>query len=120
MIFKGVRDGKPYPEHSLAHRDWAKIPPQQVRLDEPLQLNADRKPPCVHRPLSRERSQRANRWGFGEEGERAATHGRHRPCSSGRRSEGLQWWKAPEQMKRMWSVLMLPYLPVPHPTIAHR
>lgn len=34
MIFKGVRDGKPYPEHSLAHRDWAKIPPQQVRLDE--------------------------------------------------------------------------------------
>jgi len=34
VIFKGVRDGKPYPEHSLAHRDWAKIPPQQVRLDE--------------------------------------------------------------------------------------
>jgi hypothetical protein len=32
----------------------------------------------------------------------------------------LQWWKAPEQMKRMWSVLMFPYLPVPHPTIAHR
>ena len=34
MIFKGVHDGKPYPEHGLTHRDWAKIPPHQVRLDE--------------------------------------------------------------------------------------
>ncbi len=34
MIFKGVRDGKPYPEHGLSYRDWAKIPPQQIRLDE--------------------------------------------------------------------------------------
>ena len=32
------------------------------------------------------------------------------PCSSGNRSDGLQLWNAPEQMKRMWSVLMLPYL----------
>mmetsp|Transcript_11584 Transcript_11584/g.34329 ORF Transcript_11584/g.34329 Transcript_11584/m.34329 type:complete len:209 (-) Transcript_11584:596-1222(-) len=32
------------------------------------------------------------------------------PCSSARRSEGLHWWKAPEQTKRMWSVLMLPCL----------
>ena len=34
MIFKGVRDGKPYPDHGLASRDWAKIPPRQFRLDQ--------------------------------------------------------------------------------------
>ena len=34
MIFKGVRDGKPYPEHGLSYRDWSQIPPQQIRLDE--------------------------------------------------------------------------------------
>jgi len=34
MIFKGVRDGKPYPDHGLSLRDWARIPPRQVRLDE--------------------------------------------------------------------------------------
>lgn len=34
MIFKGVREGKPYPAHQLDHRDWARIPPRQVRLDE--------------------------------------------------------------------------------------
>jgi Arc/MetJ family transcription regulator len=34
MIFKGVREGKPYPEHGLSYRDWAQIPPQQIRLDE--------------------------------------------------------------------------------------
>ena len=34
MIFKGVRDGKPYPEHGLSHRHWAQIPPRQIRLDE--------------------------------------------------------------------------------------
>ena len=34
MIFKGVRDGKPYPEHSLTYRQWAQIPPRQIRLDE--------------------------------------------------------------------------------------
>lgn len=34
MIFKGVRDGKPYPEHNLSYRDWSQIPPQQIRLDE--------------------------------------------------------------------------------------
>ena len=34
MIFKGVRDGKPYPEHGLTYRDWSKIPPCQTRLDE--------------------------------------------------------------------------------------
>ncbi len=34
MIFKGVREGKPYPEHGLSYRDWSRIPPQQIRLDE--------------------------------------------------------------------------------------
>ncbi|MCP2340482.1 type II toxin-antitoxin system VapB family antitoxin [Actinomadura rupiterrae] len=34
MIFKAVGDGKPYPEHGLSSRDWAKIPPRQVRLDQ--------------------------------------------------------------------------------------
>ena len=34
MIFKGVRDGKPYPDHGLTYRDWSKIPPRQIRLDE--------------------------------------------------------------------------------------
>ena len=34
MIFKGVRDGKPYPEHGLSYRDWSQIPPRQIRLDE--------------------------------------------------------------------------------------
>ncbi len=34
MIFKDVRDGRPYPDHGLATRDWARIPPRQVRMDE--------------------------------------------------------------------------------------
>jgi Arc/MetJ family transcription regulator len=34
MIFKDVRDGRPYPEHGLSTRDWAHIPPRQVRMDE--------------------------------------------------------------------------------------
>lgn len=34
MIFKGVLDDKPYPDHGLTARDWSKIPPQQVRLRE--------------------------------------------------------------------------------------
>ena len=34
MIFKGLRDGKPYPDHGLSHRDWSEIPPRQIRLDE--------------------------------------------------------------------------------------
>src|SRR5690554_4690022 len=33
-----------------------------------------------------------------------------RPCSSGIRSEGSDRWKAPEAMKRMWSVFTMPYL----------
>jgi Arc/MetJ family transcription regulator len=34
MIFRGVRDGKPYPDHGLSHREWSRIPPRQIRLDE--------------------------------------------------------------------------------------
>jgi len=34
VIFKGVRDGKPYPDHGLSYRQWAQIPPRQIRLDE--------------------------------------------------------------------------------------
>jgi Arc/MetJ family transcription regulator len=34
VIFKAVHDGRPYPDHQLSTRDWAKIPPRQVRLDE--------------------------------------------------------------------------------------
>ncbi|MEE6295040.1 type II toxin-antitoxin system VapB family antitoxin [Georgenia wangjunii] len=35
MIFKGVGDGRPYPDHGLrTARDWAVVPPRQVRLDE--------------------------------------------------------------------------------------
>jgi Arc/MetJ family transcription regulator len=34
VIFKRVGDGRPYPAHGLAQRDWAAIPPRQVRLAE--------------------------------------------------------------------------------------
>ncbi|TIC82533.1 type II toxin-antitoxin system VapB family antitoxin [Nocardioides sp. GY 10127] len=34
MIFKRVGDGRPYPDHGLSARDWAALPPRQVRLDQ--------------------------------------------------------------------------------------
>lgn len=34
MIFNNVRDGRPYPDHGMSSRDWARIPPRQVRLDQ--------------------------------------------------------------------------------------
>ncbi|MPV37048.1 type II toxin-antitoxin system VapB family antitoxin [Georgenia subflava] len=35
MMFKAVGDGRPYPDHGLSTpRDWAPIPPRQVRLDQ--------------------------------------------------------------------------------------
>ena len=35
MIFKAVGDRRPYPEHGyVTTKDWADIPPRQVRLDE--------------------------------------------------------------------------------------
>ena len=33
LIFKSVRNGRPYPEHGFSTRDWAMIPPRQIRLD---------------------------------------------------------------------------------------
>ncbi len=33
LIFKAVRSGRPYPEHGLSAKDWAMIPPRQIRLD---------------------------------------------------------------------------------------
>jgi Arc/MetJ family transcription regulator len=46
VIFKRVGAGRPYPEHGLGPKEWAALPPRQVRLDElittkdTLQLNA--------------------------------------------------------------------------------
>ncbi len=34
VIFKDVREGQPYPDHRLSLRDWAKIPPRPVRMEE--------------------------------------------------------------------------------------
>ncbi|OYN89191.1 type II toxin-antitoxin system VapB family antitoxin [Parenemella sanctibonifatiensis] len=34
MIFKRVGDGKPYPPHGYAQKQWAAIAPHQVRLDQ--------------------------------------------------------------------------------------
>ncbi|MGH3425828.1 MAG: type II toxin-antitoxin system VapB family antitoxin [Nocardioidaceae bacterium] len=34
MIFKRVGDGRPYPDHGNAQRDWADLPPRPVRLDQ--------------------------------------------------------------------------------------
>lgn len=34
MIFKAVGDQRPYPEHGYTSRQWAEIPPRQIRLDQ--------------------------------------------------------------------------------------
>lgn len=34
VIFKRVGDGRPYPDHGLTTKAWAKLPPRTVRLDE--------------------------------------------------------------------------------------
>jgi len=34
VIFKAVHDGRPYPDHGMTLREWAAIPPRQVRLDQ--------------------------------------------------------------------------------------
>jgi len=34
VIFKRVGEGRPYPAHGLAQRQWADLAPQQVRLDQ--------------------------------------------------------------------------------------
>jgi Arc/MetJ family transcription regulator len=33
-VFKGVLDGRPYPAPELTSREWAQIPPRQVRIDD--------------------------------------------------------------------------------------
>jgi Arc/MetJ family transcription regulator len=33
VIFKGVGEGRPYPEHGCGPSQWAELPPRQVRLD---------------------------------------------------------------------------------------
>lgn len=34
MIFKRVGSDRPYPDHGLTPRQWATLPPRQIRLDE--------------------------------------------------------------------------------------
>jgi Arc/MetJ family transcription regulator len=34
VIFKRVGEERPYPEHGLRQRDWAALPPRQIRLDQ--------------------------------------------------------------------------------------
>jgi Arc/MetJ family transcription regulator len=34
VIFQGVGDRRPYPEHATTQRDWSQIPPRQLRLDQ--------------------------------------------------------------------------------------
>jgi Arc/MetJ family transcription regulator len=34
LIFKEVREGKPYPDHGLSMKGWSGIPPRAVRLDQ--------------------------------------------------------------------------------------
>lgn len=34
MIFKRVSEGRPYPDHGYTQRQWASIPPTQVRLSD--------------------------------------------------------------------------------------
>ena len=34
MIFKGVRDDRPYPDHGTTMREWTAIPPSQVQLED--------------------------------------------------------------------------------------
>ena len=34
VIFKRVGDERPYPEHATTSRQWAQVPPRQVRLDD--------------------------------------------------------------------------------------
>lgn len=34
MIFKGVGDGRPYPDHAVTPAQWADVAPRQVRLSD--------------------------------------------------------------------------------------
>lgn len=39
-VFKGVLDGRPYPTPELTAKDWAQIPPRQVRIAELITVKA--------------------------------------------------------------------------------
>jgi Arc/MetJ family transcription regulator len=34
VIFKAVREGRPYPDHGYRMKDWSEVPPTTVRLDQ--------------------------------------------------------------------------------------
>jgi Arc/MetJ family transcription regulator len=34
VIFKAVRDGRPYPDHGFTLKQWAEIPPRPIRIDQ--------------------------------------------------------------------------------------
>ncbi|MDI1466375.1 type II toxin-antitoxin system VapB family antitoxin [Catellatospora sp. KI3] len=34
MIFKAVRDGRPYPDHGYTLKQWAEIPPRPISLNQ--------------------------------------------------------------------------------------
>ena len=38
MIFKRVQEGRPYPDHGFSARDWASVPPRNLRLDDVARL----------------------------------------------------------------------------------
>ena len=40
-VFKGVLDHRPYPEPTMAARDWAKVPPRVVRLADLITTKAE-------------------------------------------------------------------------------
>ncbi len=40
-MFRGVLDARPYPTPQLSSRDWAKIPPRQVRLADLITVKAE-------------------------------------------------------------------------------
>ncbi|GAC1444193.1 MAG: hypothetical protein NVS3B26_12910 [Mycobacteriales bacterium] len=40
-VFRGVLDARPYPMPDVSLRDWAQIPPRQVRLDDLITVKAE-------------------------------------------------------------------------------
>ena len=34
MIFKRIGEGRPYPDHGSTSRDWARLAPRHIRLDQ--------------------------------------------------------------------------------------
>ena len=40
-VFKGVLDARPYAMPQVTSRDWAEIPPRQVRLDDLITVKAE-------------------------------------------------------------------------------